>query len=151
MPPPFTPLNKCCPQFTMGWGLQDLAILSWEAKASCEFLWRTTSHLGVRTNQSASINHSSVYHLSITSSITSTPFFITPIFSTVQGGPVHARFNPTSPDRREAQTEHIYQQSPYEGSGNLNIHCWHCAELAGGQSGPAPLGTRNILCFWLKR
>lgn len=51
--------------------------------------------------------------------------------------PVHARFNMTAPDRREAHTERIYQPSSYEGSGNLNIHCWHCADLAEGQSGPA--------------
>ena len=27
------------------------------------------------------------------------------------------------------------------GSGNLNIHCWHCAELARGQKGSSPLRT----------
>lgn len=46
--------------------------------------------------------------------------------------------------RREAHTERIYQQSPYEGSGNLNIHCWHCADLADGQSGPAAPGAKTF-------
>lgn len=140
------PSFLCSPQFTTGCGLHVLAILSWEAKASfCgapHYIW--TCGL---ISQPPSIT------LTFTTSpsplLLHPPIFITRLLCTE--APYTPVFNTTSPDRREAHTERIYQQSPYEGSGNLNIHCWHCADLAGGQSGPAPPGIQTIPPVWLKR
>ena len=112
------------------------------------FLLLTALHLDVRTNQSASINHAYVYHLSITSSITRTLSLSLSLSVSLS---LSFFLSQECSARREAHTERIYQQSPYEGSGNLNIHCWHCADLAGGQGGPASSRPQNIPLVWIEK